>query len=76
MTSNKVLQIKVDIDGRSVEMFEEIKAFYGLKTNAEIIGQENKLGTIEAGKQADLIVVDRDPLADITVLQQYLWAPA
>jgi imidazolonepropionase-like amidohydrolase len=41
------------------------------KTNAEIIRQEQTLGTIEAGKLADLILVDGDPLTDITVLQQY-----
>ncbi len=35
---------------------------------AEIIGQAEKLGTIEPGKLADMIVVAGDPLADITVL--------
>ncbi len=39
------------------------------KTNAEIIRQEDNLGTIEAGKLADLIVVDGDPLKDIALLQ-------
>ncbi|MFQ6004911.1 MAG: amidohydrolase family protein [Woeseia sp.] len=38
------------------------------KTNAEILGQFDRLGTIEAGKLADLIVVDGNPLADIRVL--------
>ena len=41
------------------------------KTNAEILRWEEDLGTLEAGKLADLLVVDGDPLADITVLQQY-----
>jgi imidazolonepropionase-like amidohydrolase len=41
------------------------------KTNSEIIRQEQTLGTIEAGKLADLILVDGDPLTDITVLQHY-----
>jgi imidazolonepropionase-like amidohydrolase len=41
------------------------------RTNAEVIRQEKRLGTIEGGKLADLILVDGDPLADITVLQQY-----
>jgi len=41
------------------------------KTNAELLNQQHCLGTIEAGKYADLILVDGDPLKDITVLQQY-----
>ena len=38
------------------------------KTNAEILGQFDQLGTIESGKLADLIVVDGNPLADINAL--------
>ena len=41
------------------------------KTNAELLHQEHCLGTIEAGKYADLILVDGDPLKDITILQHY-----
>ena len=41
------------------------------KTNAEIVRQEKRIGTIEGGKLADLILVDGDPLADISVLQRY-----
>lgn len=41
------------------------------KTNAELIGREKDLGTIEAGKLADLILVDGDPLKEISLLQQY-----
>jgi imidazolonepropionase-like amidohydrolase len=36
---------------------------------AECIGSERDLGTVEKGKLADLIIVDGDPLADVTVLQ-------
>jgi imidazolonepropionase-like amidohydrolase len=39
------------------------------RVNAEIMGMEDRLGTIEAGKEADLIVVNGDPLKDIKVLQ-------
>jgi imidazolonepropionase-like amidohydrolase len=38
------------------------------KTNAELFGMADHIGTVEEGKQADLIVVDGDPLADISVL--------
>ncbi len=39
------------------------------KTNAEIIGWIDKVGTIEVGKLADVIVVDGDPLRDIAELR-------
>lgn len=39
------------------------------KTNAEILGKADELGTIEEGKLADLIVVDGNPLVDIDALQ-------
>jgi imidazolonepropionase-like amidohydrolase len=41
------------------------------KTNAELLKKEKDLGTIEAGKLADLILVQGEPLKDITILQQY-----
>ena len=36
---------------------------------AECCGLEKDVGTVEAGKMADLVAVDGDPLRDITVLQ-------
>ncbi|MDX1405280.1 MAG: amidohydrolase family protein [Woeseiaceae bacterium] len=39
------------------------------KTNAEILGQFDELGTIEPGKLADIIIVDGNPLANIDALQ-------
>ena len=36
---------------------------------ARVAGREHRVGTIEAGKQADLLVLDADPLADIGNLQ-------
>lgn len=38
------------------------------KTNAEILGRFDELGTVEPGKRADLIVVEGDPLSDINVM--------
>ena len=39
------------------------------RTAAECLEMEQEVGTLEAGKLADLLVVDGDPLADISVLQ-------
>jgi imidazolonepropionase-like amidohydrolase len=41
------------------------------KTNAELLGQEDHLGTVEPGKLADLILVDGDPLKNMKVFQDY-----
>lgn len=42
----------------------------GTAGSAEALGFEDRVGTLEAGKLADLIAVPRDPLADITALQE------
>ena len=39
------------------------------RNNAAVLGLQEQIGTLEAGKQADLIVVNGDPLADIAVLR-------
>ena len=40
------------------------------RDNAFAVGMEGELGTIEAGKLADILILDKDPLADISVLQK------
>jgi len=40
------------------------------KTASEVLGLENKIGTLEKGKLADLIVLDGNPLDDIGLLQR------
>lgn len=39
------------------------------KTGAEIMGRAAEFGTLEAGKLADVLVVDGDPIRDIRILQ-------
>jgi imidazolonepropionase-like amidohydrolase len=39
------------------------------KTGAEIMGRGDELGTLRAGKLADVLVVDGDVLADISILE-------
>jgi imidazolonepropionase-like amidohydrolase len=39
------------------------------KTGAEIMGREAEFGTVEPGKLADLLVVDGDVIADISILE-------
>jgi len=38
--------------------------------DADLLGWSDKIGTVEAGKFADLIAVDGDPLADVTTLER------
>lgn len=37
---------------------------------AECLGLQDEIGTVEVGKKADLVLVNGDPLADITILEQ------
>jgi imidazolonepropionase-like amidohydrolase len=42
----------------------------GTMINAEVMGWQDRIGSIDKGKYADLIAVSGDPLADITELQR------
>jgi imidazolonepropionase-like amidohydrolase len=42
----------------------------GTSINAEALGWQDRIGSIDEGKYADLIAVSGDPLADITELQR------
>jgi len=42
----------------------------GTTVNAEVLGWQDRIGSIDKGKYADLIAVSGDPLADITELQR------
>jgi imidazolonepropionase-like amidohydrolase len=39
------------------------------KTGAEIMGRSDEFGTLEPGKLADVLIVDGDVLADISILE-------
>jgi imidazolonepropionase-like amidohydrolase len=40
------------------------------RVNAEILGWTDRVGTLEAGKWADVVAVPGDPLADIALLER------
>jgi len=37
---------------------------------AECLGIDGSVGTVEKGKRADLVLIDRDPLADVSTLEK------
>jgi len=59
------LQLYVEMAGMApIEVLR-----WATKNGAALMGRPDELGTVEAGKLADLLVVDGDPSADITILQ-------
>jgi imidazolonepropionase-like amidohydrolase len=58
----------VALTKRGIAPVDAIRA--ATTTAAELLGWQDRIGAIEIGKYADLIAVEGDPLADITVLQQ------
>jgi imidazolonepropionase-like amidohydrolase len=61
----KDIQVFVDVIG-----FTPLEAITcATRHGAELMRMQDRIGTLEAGKLADLVVVDGDPLNDIAVLQ-------
>jgi imidazolonepropionase-like amidohydrolase len=42
------------------------------RNGARVLGVDNRTGTLEVGKEADLLVFDRNPLEDFVVLSEPL----
>lgn len=57
------LQRLVEVGYSPMEALES-----GTRIAAQVLGQENEVGTIEEGKLADLIVVDGNPLDEVDLL--------
>jgi imidazolonepropionase-like amidohydrolase len=56
------------VKGVQIPAADVLRGVTGLA--AEALGMADRLGTLEAGKLADVVVVDGDPLADITAMQR------
>jgi imidazolonepropionase-like amidohydrolase len=41
--------------------------------NADALGMKDRIGAVASGYEADLIVVDGDPLSDITALRRVVF---
>lgn len=57
---------EVMVTGMGISLMDAIVC--STKTSAECLGVIEETGTIEAGKSADVLITDGDPLADITAL--------
>jgi imidazolonepropionase-like amidohydrolase len=65
MHGQNTMELKLFVD-QGFSPGEAIQA--GTRIAAQVLGVDEELGTIEEGKQADLIVVDGNPVEDITLL--------
>jgi imidazolonepropionase-like amidohydrolase len=75
-TGNNTFMPYGELHAKELEIFVKYGGFSPLEAivaatrdNAYAVGLEGQLGEIEPGRLADIIALDRDPLADITVLQ-------
>jgi imidazolonepropionase-like amidohydrolase len=57
---------------KAVEMSPMEAIVAATRVNAEILGMQETIGTLEAGKEADLIVVDGNPLSDPLIFENGL----
>jgi len=66
-SGNHVRELEIFIELGMTPMEAIVSA---TRRGAELLGMEDEFGTIEAGKLADVIVVDGDPLEDIWALRE------
>jgi imidazolonepropionase-like amidohydrolase len=67
LAGNNALELEIFVKDIGMRPMDAIVA--ATKVNSEIMKLDKETGTLELGKQADLIVVDGDPLKDISILQ-------
>jgi len=66
MIGNEAMELKLRVDAGAMTPYEAIKS--ATIVNAEIMCLKDKIGSLEAGKWADIIIVDGKPDEDIDVL--------
>ncbi|MBI3696431.1 MAG: amidohydrolase family protein, partial [Acidobacteria bacterium] len=69
-SNRRVSHEVVELAGIGMPPMEAIQA--GTSVAAECLGIASRTGSIQKGLEADLIVIDRDPLADLTALHDVL----
>lgn len=67
MHGTNAVELSLMMEEGGLSAMEAIVA--GTKNAAECCRLGDQVGTLEAGKLADILIVDGDPLADVTVLQ-------
>jgi imidazolonepropionase-like amidohydrolase len=60
-------ELEAYVKGAGLPALEVIR--WATHNGAELLGMKDDLGSIEAGKLADLLIVNGDPSVDITILQ-------
>ena len=60
-------ELEAYVDDAGLAPLEVLR--WATKHGAELLGHGDRVGTVEPGKLADLLVVDGDPSVDVTVLQ-------
>jgi imidazolonepropionase-like amidohydrolase len=61
------LELELYVEKIGISPLEAIKI--GTLNGSKIMGLDNKIGTLEKGKEADLIAISKNPLEDIKHLQ-------